>query len=162
MKVIFENLFQFVTGRSNQANTFEGLDHKQETLGLQSSNVTSQVLQKLRVEILQRTKLPLNWDGHRGIPVAKNTAEYAIQLAAKVMNQNSPFPSIGAGSGGQLFMEWYDNKIEIELGVWSPDKVDASRFNLETEEEQWIENVNDFTLVSKWISELTEFVPECK
>ena len=59
-------------------------------------------------------------------------------------------------------MEWYDNKIEIELGVWSPDKVDASRFNLETEEEQWIENVSDFTLVSKWISELTEFVPECK
>ena len=162
MKKIFENLFQFVTDRSNQANTAEGLDQNQKTLRLHSSNVTSQVLQKLRVEILQRTKLPLNWDGHDGVPVAKNTAEYAIQLAAKVMNQNSPFPSIGAGSGGQLYMEWCDNIIEIQLRVWSPEEVDTYRLDLETEEEQWIENVKDFTQVSIWISELTEFVPECK
>ena len=160
MKKIIENLFHFATGRSNQANTSEGLDHKQETLGLQSSKITSQVLQNLRDEILQRTKLPLNWDGHDGVPVEKSTAEYAIQLAAKVMDQNSPFPSIGAGSVGKLYMEWNYNKIEIQLGVSSPDEVSVYRLNLETKEEQWIENVKDFDQLSKWISELTEFVPE--
>ena len=97
MKKLIVKLFQSVTSLSNQANTAEGLDHKQETLGLHSSKVTLRVLQKLREEIIQCTKLPFAWDGHRGIPVTKNTAEYAIQLAAKVMDQNSPFSEYWCG-----------------------------------------------------------------
>ena len=113
------------------------------------------LIQNLTKEILKRTKLKHGWDGHDGIPVSMATAKSAIQVVAAVLSQNSPLPSIGAGSGGSIFMEWEQNGYEIGAEIDCSCKVHISRTNLETGEDQFYEDIQNYFLLTSWIEEMT-------
>ena len=107
-------------------------------------------------EIMERTKLKEGWDGHDGIPVSNETAELAIRVVATVMNQSSPFPSVGAGSGGSIFMEWGQNDYEIRVEIDDSQEVHISRLNLKSEEDdEYYENIQNYFLLARWINNLT-------
>ena len=121
------------------------------------STVVNEKFLPIASEIMERTKLTEGWDGHDGIPVSNETAELAIRVVATIMNQSTPFPSVGAGSGGSIFMEWGQNDYEIRVEIDDSQEVHISRLNLKSwEDEEFYENVQNYYLLASWIKNLTE------
>ena len=116
---------------------------------------TSPVIQSLNNKILERTKLPKGWDDIRGEPVAVETAEFAIGILQKIVNPNSLLPSIGAGSGGSIFLQWTKNEYEVEIEIDGLNRVHASRLNLRIDSKEYFEDVKKYNLLTDWIDELT-------
>ena len=121
------------------------------------STVANEKILPIVSAIMERTKLSEGWDGHDGIPVSNETAELAIRVVATIMNQSSPLPSVGAGSGGSIFMEWVQNDYEILVEIDDSQEVHISRLNLKSgEDDEFYENVQNYYLLKSWINILTE------
>ncbi len=65
-----------------------------------------------------------------------------------------PAPQLVPGADGTLQIEWHTNQFDIEIDVFAPYRVIATRLDLISEQEDEIELQADFSALSDWIVEL--------
>lgn len=97
------------------------------------------------------------WDGYDGVPVPFQNAYFAMQVLQACCRGDDPTPQIVPGGSGDLQIEWHLEKGDIELHIFGPNNVHAWYFDehtgLDGEEASL---TNDFTVVVRWIKNLTE------
>ena len=141
--------------KTNNTINFSGIClNYQMNRDAKSENEFSFEIQTKSNEILERTKLPNGWDDIRGVPVSLETAEYAVEVLQQIVKHDSLLPSIGAGSGGSIFLGWTKDEYEVEIEVDSLKRVHASRLNLKNDTEEYYEDLKKFDLLTDWIDEL--------
>ena len=117
--------------------------------------------QKWRDPVIKRLNelvaLQLGWDGYEGVPVTFENAYFAMQVLDACCRGDAPTPQIVPGSNGDLQIEWHLEKGDIELHILAPNDVHAwhADENIGFEGEEVL-LTNDFTIVMRWIKNLTE------
>lgn len=102
-------------------------------------------------------RLEDGWDGYAGQPVNFGNAVFALRVLESTCKSETPPPEIVPGTSGDLQLEWHLPKGEIELHVHAPNDVSAWRLISGTAlMEEQASLTTDFSLVAKWIRELTE------
>jgi len=98
--------------------------------------------------------LQRGWDGYGGQAVQFDTAAFALKLMESALDADIPPPQIVPGSDGGLQLEWHLEQGEVELDVEAPYRVHA--WSIIAGEEAEIQLTNDFTIVSDWLTALSE------
>lgn len=101
-------------------------------------------------------QLPDGWDGHRGRPVSRDNAVFALSILSSIMDQSMPIPSLVPTVGGSVQIEWHTLKGDMELRIHRPNSVHAWFSSVEDEEEPEVELTWDFKIVSAWLNEIKE------
>ena len=117
--------------------------------------------QKWRAQVIQRLNelvaLQPGWDGYEGSPVTFENAYFAMEVLDACCRSDDPTPQIVPGTSGDLQIEWHLEKGDIELHILSPNHVHAWHFHENTGfEGEEVLLTNDFTVVVRWIGNLTE------
>jgi hypothetical protein len=66
-------------------------------------------------------RLPPDWDSYGARPVQSVLVERAVEILSRVMEENSPPPSIVPLCDGGLQMEWHLRNQDIEIAVASDE-----------------------------------------
>lgn len=97
------------------------------------------------------TSLPIGWDGYRGRPVPFYLAHFVASMLERLCQEDVPAPSLVPGSDGSVQAEWHRNGYDVELDVLDVQKVVATRYNVNTGNEEVLEIQDDFSAVIPWI-----------
>ena len=124
------------------------------------SLVTSTTLiNRVKDEIIQLTKLPQGWDGYHGVPLELKTAEFAQSLADKYLVKPLPKPVIIPGCDSSVQFAWHNCGSDIELSIYSPKECYGWRlYKSSNEEEISFDGTNGEKFnsrISKWLEELS-------
>ena len=114
--------------------------------------ILSELVNSIGNDIICLTELPDGWDGHDGIPVKVELANFALRIINEIVCYNMPIPSVVPGSDGTLQIEWHMNGFDIEIDILEPNKFIAERLDLDGNNEPEI--TDDFSKLSEWIMEL--------
>jgi hypothetical protein len=117
--------------------------------------------QKWREPVIRRlnelTALQSGWDGYEGVPVSFQNAYFAMEMLDACCRGDAPPPQIVPGSNGDLQIEWHLERGDIELHILGPNDVRAWHANENTGfDGEEVPLTNDFTMVLRWIRNLTE------
>lgn len=97
------------------------------------------------------------WDGYDGAAVTFENAYFAVEVLKVCCGANDPTPQIVPGASGDLQIEWHLEKGDIELHILAPNDVHAWHVDENTGfDGEGVSLTNDFTIVVKWIKNLTE------
>ncbi len=100
--------------------------------------------------------LPPGWDGYGAPPVAFEVANFALKMLEQTCPEHVPAPNVVPGPDGDLQLEWHTENLDIELHVRKPYDVHAWRRQVNGDEENEGELTFDYTLVTRWLSDLSE------
>lgn len=101
------------------------------------------------------TSLPRGWDGYFAPPIPFTNAAFAAALIDRLCIAGIEAPQIVPGNDGRLQIEWHSGGFDIELEVTAPYKVYASRENIRSGEVEEEFLASDFSVLSRWLSELS-------
>jgi hypothetical protein len=100
-------------------------------------------------------RLPSGWDGYNGLPVSFVNANFTLRMLEAVCDAKAPGPQVVPGKDGDLQIEWHTISADVEIHVLAPNQVVAWRQQVGRDDEE-LRLSNDFTVVTRWISELVE------
>ncbi len=96
------------------------------------------------------------WDGYTGEAVKFENANFALRMLEASCGVEAPVPQIVPGVSGDLQVEWHIGRTDIELDIRGPNDVRAWICNEHTGPDgQEFDLTNDFTIVAKWIRDLS-------
>jgi hypothetical protein len=95
--------------------------------------------------LIELIRLPVGWDGHRGRPLAKLTAEFTCSLLARIMGPGVPLPAMMPASYGGLQLEWHRKGWDVEIEVMGPNHVQAYARDIHTGDERELSVTTDFS-----------------
>ncbi len=100
--------------------------------------------------------LERGWDGYGGGPVSFENANFALRMLEASCGIEAPAPQIVPGAAGDLQVEWHIGGTDVELDIRGPNNVHAWTCSQSTGPEgQEVDLTNDFTIVAKWIRDLS-------
>ena len=102
-------------------------------------------------------QLENGWDGYNGMHVSLENAHFALNVLAAICETKTPAPQIVPGDSGDLQLEWHTLHGDLEMHIIAPNQVHVWR-ELATEDNDGIglDLRNDFSIVAKWLQEITE------
>jgi hypothetical protein len=101
-------------------------------------------------------RLPVGWDGYRGLPTRFEVAAFAYRVLESVCTSRDPEPQIVPGADGDLQIEWHLEGGDIELLISAPNNAHAWKCASESGETEEHRLGVDFTVVARWLSEMKE------
>lgn len=107
----------------------------------------------------QLIRLDEGWDGYTGFPLSFDNAMFAFRMLESICRPETPAPQIVPGSSGDLQIEWHTQYGNVELWVRGPNNVHAWRDTGEVEAGEEIDLTTDFSVVSRWVKEVTHTEP---
>lgn len=111
----------------------------------------------IEARLQELIRLENGWDGYEGPPVGFGNAVFAIRVLESICVGDTPAPSIVPGNAGDLQLEWHLPSGEIELHVRAPNDVHAWRCLTGAHPlEEPLLLSTDFSVVAKWLRDLTE------
>ena len=100
------------------------------------------------------TELPMGWDGYSGRAVSFTCAQFAANLIERLYTPEISAPQLVPGGDGTVQVEWHCNQYDLEIVVFGPYEVSATRNDLQTGETQELDLQTDFSELGKWIADL--------
>jgi hypothetical protein len=102
-------------------------------------------------------RLPVGWDGYRGLPVSLLNANFALKMLDAICGIGAADPQIVPGLEGDLQIEWHTLKGDVELHVLGPNRVHGWRRLVgPVPKEDELELDIEFSAVAAWVREITE------
>ena len=94
-------------------------------------------LEKLR----KIAELPQGWDSYGSNPIDPSCIQKAIEVLPKLVNENTPIPSVVPCSDGAVQVEWHTRGMDVEIEFTPDGRIEAFVKDLRTGEE-WDADVN--------------------
>ena len=94
------------------------------------------------------------WDGYAGRPASASCVHFAKNLIEQLCVSEVPAPQLVPAGDGTIQIEWHRNQFDLEIVVYGPYDVSATRRSLTTGVVEEIELQTDFSDLTKWISDL--------
>lgn len=111
----------------------------------------------VRRKLKELVELQDGWDGHGGVAVKPEIAQFALQLLIETMPENVAGPQLVPMSYGGLQLEWYENDIELEIEIEAPNRISMLCENIKTGDEIETEMSTDFSQLTHCLQSLVGF-----
>ena len=98
--------------------------------------------------------LRMGWDGHQGLPLDRDTMEFAVTIIAGLMRPSVPIPSIVPLSYGGLQIEWHRNGWDVEIEFIAPYEVEVYEKDVRTGEDKVFPLTRDFRALDEVIEKI--------
>lgn len=112
--------------------------------------------ERVKARLDELCRLPHGWNGYGAPPVVFSSANFTLSMLQECCASNMATPSIVPGAYGDLQVEWHLASGDVELHVHAPYRVSAWRSVAQNDDGETVELINDFSVVSSWIRELSE------
>jgi len=86
-------------------------------------------------KLCKLAELPKGWDSYGSDPISPSCIQKAIEVLPKLVNENTPMPSIVPCSNGGVQIEWHTRGMDVEIEFTPKGRIEAFVKNLKTGEE---------------------------
>lgn len=83
----------------------------------------NKLLLECKKDIQHLVGLEKGWDGYKAVSVSQENASYAIRILEGICSENLLCPQAVPGADGSIQLEWFSNRVEIELHIVAPNNV---------------------------------------
>jgi len=107
------------------------------------------------LEVLERLlEMREGWDSYNARAIDPANVRTAIELAAALMHDRTPAPSVVPTSAGGVQLEWHTRGIDLEIEIGSPSRISACFEDQRTHSAWEAEQLDDFSRLRSALREL--------